>query len=187
MKNYIIIPGSANTPYENWYQWAKEELEKQGFNVCVPYLPQGEFQNYKVWAKIITSYIKSGVINKNTTIIAHDVACVFITRLLIETKTSIAGIIAISPFNIITGMEEDKLNKSFIVKNDKLKKIDRYVKFYHAIIADNDPYITEDVFNKFCEATGAKKHEVVGAGHFNGKVKTFNELIELIDDINKII
>ena len=186
MKNYVIIPGSGKTPFDGWYNWAEEQLKNKGYNVCVPYLAQGEFQNYKVWAKIILSYVKSGVINKNTTIIAHDVSCVFITRVLAESKTNISGIIAVSPFNTILGMEEDKLNKSFITKNEKLTKIGKFVKFYHAFISDNDPIVNEETFNKFCEITGAKRHEVVGAGHFDEK-KPFPELVDLIDNINKII
>jgi len=187
MKNYVIIPGSSSTPYDNWYQGVKTELENKGFNVCVPYLPQGDFQNYKNWAKIVMAYVRAGVINKNTTIIAHDVSCVFITRFLVETKTQVAGIIAVSPFNTMLGMEEDELNKTFITKNDKLKKIERFVKFYHAFNSDNDPVVTNDVFNKFCELTNAKPHEVAGAGHFTTGLKTFKDLLELIDNINKIV
>ena len=189
MKNYVIIPGSGATPFDNWYRWAQKELEEKGFNVCIPYLGQGEFQNYKTWAKLIGAYVKAGIIGKNTTIIAHDVACVFITRFLIENKVSVDGVIAVSPFNTILGMEDDKLNKSFITKNDKLAKIDRFVKFYHAFISDNDPVVSEDIFEKFCELTGAKKHIVVGAGHFaeNISSKGFKDLIDLVDNINKII
>lgn len=189
MKNYIIIPGSGSTPFDNWYHWAQQELENKGFNVVVPYLGQGEFQNYKTWSKIIGAYVKAGIIGKQTTIIAHDVACVFITRFLVENKVSVDGVITVSPFNTILGMEDDKLNKSFITKNDKLKKVERFVKFYHAFISDNDPIVSEDVFEKFCETVGAKKHVVGGAGHFSGEncKGGFKDLIDLIDNINKII
>ena len=189
MKNYIILSGSANTPYDNWYKWVKDEIETKGFNACVPYLPQGEYCNYKAWEKILIAYKNAGMIGKETTIICHDVSCVFATRFIIQNKIQIEGIIAVAPFNTMLGMEQDQLNKSFIIRTDKLQKIERFVKFYHCMCSSNDPFVSDEIFDNFCESVGAKKHEIEGAGHFDaesGYVK-FPELITLIDNINKII
>ena len=186
MKNYVILTASAKTPYDYWYREAKQRIEEKGFEVCVPYLPQNEHQNYKAWARVILAYFKAGVINKETTIIAHDVACVFITRLLVENKLSVSGIIAVSPFNTILGMDNDNLNKSFITRYEKLQKVERFVKFYHVFTSDNDPIVSSEETTKFCESVNAKTHEVGNAGHFT-EIEKFDELISLIDNINEII
>ena len=189
MKNYVIIPSAINTVYDNWFSWFKTELENKGFNVCVPYMPQGEFCNYKNWEKVLASYKKIGLINKETTIICYDISCVFATRFIVKTKTNIEGIIGVCPFNTMVGIEQDKLNKSFICKNEILQKVSRFVKFYHTVISDNDSIISEEDYTKFCNAVGAKSHTISGAGHFDSEAgyTKFPELVSLIDNINKII
>lgn len=189
MKNYIILSASDCTPFDNWYGWVKDNLDAKGFNVCVPYLPQGEFCSYKAWEKVMLSYYKVGMLTKQTTIICHDISCVFAVRFLVRNKIEVAGVVAISPFNTMLGIEQDELNKTFICKNDILEKVEKYVKFFHCLNSDNDPVVSDEANKTFCELTGAKVHEIKKAGHFNTEsgYNSFEELISLIDNINKII
>lgn len=189
MKNYIIMASANCTPFDNWFLWLKTELNNKGFNVCVPYMPQGEFCNYKNWEKVMCAYAKAGMLNKETTIVCHDISCAFATRFIVKNKIAVEGIIAVSPFNSMLGAEIDELNKTFISKKETLEKVGRFVKFYHSFCSDNDPVISEVDRDEFNKLTGAKVHQINGAGHFDagsGYLK-FPEIVELIDNINKII
>lgn len=189
MKNYIILPGTGDTPYDNWFEWLKTELENQGFNVCVPYMPQDEFCNYKNWEKVMRALVISGVVGRETTFVCHDISATFITRFLVKNRVNVEGVIAVSPFNKMLGVECDNLNKTFVTKKDTLSKIYRFVKFYHVFVSTNDPIISDADCDEFNKITNAKVHKVTGAGHFDaasGYLK-FPEIIELIDNINRII
>lgn len=189
MKNYFIIAGAGDTPFDNWYNSVRVELINRGFNVVVPFMPNGDFSNYKAWERVLNSYVRIGQINKQTTIIAHDSACAFVGKFIAKNHVNINGIIAVSPFNTMLGAAVDKLTKSFICKNEILAKTEKYVKFYHAITSTNDPVIADAVFDKFIEVTGAKPHKIEAAGHFSTEsgYNTFPELVSLIEEINKIV
>ncbi|MBQ7579076.1 MAG: alpha/beta hydrolase [Clostridia bacterium] len=189
MKNYVIIPGSNNSPYDNWYKSVYEGLKEKGYNTLVLFMPQENEHNYKAWEKIFKAYKKAGVINKHTTIICHDISTMFIAKAVVKTKTQISGIISVGILNTILGTEEDKLNKTFIVPNKILEKTINYLKFYHIIASSNDPFIETEDAQKMAELSGAKLHIIENAGHFTAEdgYTKFSELLNIIESINEII
>lgn len=40
-KNCIIVHGSFSNPFQNWFSWLHDELEKDNYNVYVPQFPVG--------------------------------------------------------------------------------------------------------------------------------------------------
>jgi len=189
MKNYVIIPGGGNSPYDNWYKSVYEDLKQKGFSAIVLFMPQEENHNYKAWEKVFKAYKKAGVINKQTTIICHDIACMFAAKAVVKTKTQISGIISVGLINSIVGTNEDVLNKTFIVPNKILEKTISYLKFYHIVASSSDPFVPADEVKALAEMCGAKLHVIENAGHFeteDGYTK-FSELLNIIDNINEII
>ena len=189
MKNYVIIPGSGNSPYDNWYKAVYEGLKAKGFDAIVLYMPQDANHNYKAWEQVFKAYKKAGVINKQTTIICHDISCMFIAKVVVKTKTQISGVVAVSPLNSAVGQEQDNLNKSFIVPDKILAKTINNLKFYHIIASSSDPFMTQDETKALAELCGAKLHTIKNAGHFSAEdgYTSFGELLNIIDSINEII
>ena len=83
MENYFIIHGSFGTPYSNWFGWLHDFLSSDGKQIYVPDFPKGVgYQNYDNWTKLLKTYVDIGLINESTTIIAHSIAPVFISKFL---------------------------------------------------------------------------------------------------------
>jgi len=79
--NYFIIHGSFGSPYSNWFGWLADFISADGKQVYVPDFPIGvRFQNYENWSKLLKYYLETGLINQNTTIVAHSIAPVFVCK-----------------------------------------------------------------------------------------------------------
>ena len=84
-ENYFIIHGSFGNPFGNWFSWLHDFIESEGKEVYVPHFPIGVgYQNFENWSNLLKTYLDLGLINENTTIIAHSSAPVFISKFLIQ-------------------------------------------------------------------------------------------------------
>ncbi len=55
-----------------------------------------------------------GLINEKTVLIGHSLAPVFICKFLIGNKVKVSGVISVSRFNELLGIDLDEINKTFI-------------------------------------------------------------------------
>ncbi len=53
MKRAVILHGTNASPGENWFPWIKEKLEKAGYKVWVPLLPNNNTPNSKVYNDVL--------------------------------------------------------------------------------------------------------------------------------------
>lgn len=180
--NYFILHGSLGNPYENWFPWLQEQLNKQGKEVIVPSFPINEYQNYENWSNIMKQYWNMGLIQEDTIFIAHSLGPVFIAKFLIENQIKVKGIIAVSGFDKLLGLELDEVNKTFLLEKQELEKISEYTKFVYCLYSDNDPYISMEELEDFAIRTKAEKCKITGAGHFNTSsgYTVFPQLLEII-------
>ena len=89
-ENYFIIHGSFGSPFGNWFSWLQDFISSDGKQVYVPQFPIGVgYQNYENWSKLLKYYLDLGLVNENTTIIAHSIAPVFISKFLTENKIKV--------------------------------------------------------------------------------------------------
>lgn len=49
MKNVLILHGAGETPQSFWYPWLQTELEKKGYKVTIPQLPDAEDPRLNKW------------------------------------------------------------------------------------------------------------------------------------------
>ena len=86
MENYFIIHGS----FGNWFGWLHDFIASENKDVYVPDFPVGVgVQNYDNWSNLLKCYLAVDLINENTTIIAHSIAPVFISKFLVENKVKV--------------------------------------------------------------------------------------------------
>lgn len=69
MKNVYIIHGWEGSPKEYLHQWLKNQLEKRGFKVVVPKMPDPSAPRIKAWINKIKSLKKNLelILSLNTT------------------------------------------------------------------------------------------------------------------------
>ena len=183
MDNYFIIHGSFGSPYSNWFSWLHDFIQDDGKEVYVPDFPIGVGkQNYENWSNLLKVYLGLGLINENTTIIAHSIAPVFVSKFIIENKIKVKKLIFVCGFNNYLGIndEYDNVNGSMYLVN--LEEIKQYAKEIICFYSDNDPYVKYEVEKEFADTVSTEQIVLEGAGHINSEsgYDAFEEIVSYI-------
>ena len=183
MINYLLIHGSFGSPFSNWLPWLRTELENKNLEVYTPDFPIGvDYQNYNNWSNLLKTYVTAGILNENTTIIAHSIAPVFICKFLIENKVKVKKLIFVCGFNNYLGVNEeyDTVNKSMYF--DNLEDIKQYASEIVCFYSDNDPYVKYEVEKDFADKIATKQILIPKAGHINSEsgYDTFEEIVSYL-------
>ena len=151
-ENYFIIHGSFGSPFGNWFSWLQDFISSDRKQVYVPQFPIGVgYQNYENWSKLLKYYLDLGLVNENTTIIAHSIAPVFISKFLTENKIKVKKLIFVCGFNNYLGINEeyDNVNKSMYF--DNLHVVKQYADEIICFYSDNDPYVKYEIEKEFAD------------------------------------
>ena len=183
MDNYFIIHGSFGSPYSNWFGWLHEFIETEGKQVYVPDIPTGVgYQNYKNWSALLRNYLDLGLISENTTIIAHSIAPVFISKFLTENEIKVKKLIFVCGFNNYLGIndEYDAVNESMYFNN--LEDVKKYSKEIICFYSDNDPYVKYDVEKDFADKVATEQIILPKGGHINAEsgYDTFEDIVSYL-------
>ena len=182
-ENYFIIHGSFGSPFVNWLPWLRKELRKRGKEVYTPDFPTGVgFQNYDNWNKLLKVYLDAGLITEGTTIFAHSIAPVFISKFLIEHQVHVKKLVFVCGFNNYTGIDEeyDSVNCGMFLNN--LSDITEYCSDIICLYSDNDPYVSFEAEKAFADTIATKQEVIKGGGHLNSE-SGYRELPKLLDYI----
>ena len=183
MENYFIIHGSFGSPYSNWFSWLHDFIQEDGKQVYVPDFPIGVgYQNYSNWSKLLKNYLELGLINENTTIIAHSIAPIFISKFLVENRVKVKKLIFVCGFNNYLGINEeyDNVNKSMYF--DNLEDIKKYCDDIVCYYSNNDPYVKYEVEKEFADTIATKQILINNGGHLNTEsgYSEFSDLLKYI-------
>lgn len=193
--NYVIIHGTFGHPGENWFPWLAEQialLDETGVtqreDILTPHFPSSSSADYDSWKSILMGYVDSGIINKKTIFICHSLGPLFVSRVLIEEKIKVKGMISVeAAANHLMGNENfDKINKTFFVPSwEYLNKVKKYISFNYCFYTDNDPHIPYNILQEYIKHASTKAFFIPGAGHFNtaSGYSQFPQILELIKDI----
>ncbi len=182
-ENYFIIHGSFSSPYSNWFSWLHDFIESEEKEVYVPDFPIGVgYQNFENWSKLLKTYLDLGLINENTTIIAHSSAPVFISKFLIKNNIKVKKLIFVSGFNNYLGInyEYDSVNESMYF--DNLEDVKQHASEIICFYSDNDPYVKYEAEKEFADTVATQKILMPGAGHINAEsgYDTFEEIVSYL-------
>ncbi len=182
-ENYFLIHGSFGSPFVNWLPWLRKELRNRSKEVYTPDFPTGVgFQNFENWSKLLKVYLDAGLITEKTTIFAHSIAPVFVSKFLVENNVKVKKLVFVCGFNNYLGIDKeyDSVNKGMYLKNlpDVKKYCDEIICFY----TDNDPYVKFEVEKEFADAIATKQKVIAGGGHLNSEshYREFPELLEYV-------
>ena len=181
--NYFVIHGSFGSPFVNWLPWLRKELRKRGKEVYTPDFPIGVgFQNYDNWNKLLKVYLDAGLIAEGTTIFAHSIAPVFISKFLIEHQVHVKRLVFVCGFNnyISTDNDYDSVNRGMYL--DNLAELKQYCDEVICIYSDNDPHVSFDLEKAFADTIATKQEVIKGGGHLNSE-SGYREFPKLLDYI----
>ena len=170
MENYFIIHGSFGSPFVNWFSWLYDFLSIDGKQVYVPQFPIGVgYQNYENWSKLLKYYLDLKLINENTTIIAHSIAPIFVSKFLVENKIKVKKLGFVCGFNNYLGInqEYDIVNKTMYF--DKLKDVKHLANEIICFYSDNDPYVKYAAEKEFADIIATEQICIPNAGHINSE------------------
>ncbi len=180
MSNYFIIHGSFSSPYSNWIRWLHDFIESDGNEVYVPDFPIGvKYQNYDNWSKLLKYYMDLGLINKDTVIIGHSIAPIFISKFLVENKVKVKKLIFVCGFNNYFGINEEYDTVNGTMYFDNLQDVKQYADKIICFYSDNDPYVKYEAEKEFANTIGTENILIPNAGHINSEsgYDTFEDIV----------
>ena len=148
MKNAILLHGSSCTPDSYWLPSIKKCLEKKGYSVWVPQLPNPAVPNLKQQLPLV---LKNGNFNGETILIGHSSGCPLILSVLEKIEVRIHQSILVAGYARKLGKEEKHLLKkqgndaeSILQEKYDWDRIKQNVTELIFINSDNDPWGCDD-------------------------------------------
>jgi len=79
IKRFVLIVGRGATPESNFYPWLKQQLEKRGYDVQIPAIPNGKIASDDEQTDFVIANVK---LDSETAVIGHSFGGVIALRLL---------------------------------------------------------------------------------------------------------
>jgi predicted alpha/beta hydrolase family esterase len=187
MKRAVILHGTDGNPDINWLPWAKAELEKRGYEVFVPLLPQNHTPNREVYGEFIGA---SSWDFTNNLLIGHSSGATTVLNLLSsDWFPKVKATILVGTF-----LNEDLLNSAewyqpgqfdnlFPKDNFDPELLRRKAEKFFFIHGNDDPYCSLDDAKNLCEAVGGEITIVQQGLHLSSNRKELPELIPILEKL----
>lgn len=174
-KRVIIVHGWEKGPESDWFPWAKKELEKLGYEVSVPEMPDTDAPKIEAWVSKLQEV--AGEVDENTILIGHSIGCQTILRFLerlpegqMVNKVICAGGWFSLTEEAVPTDEEKEIAKPWLETPINFKKVKKMANSFVAIFSDNDPYVPLENSEIFKEKLGSEVVIEHHQGHFNEEV-----------------
>ncbi len=138
MKNASIFHGTGGNPTLFWTPYIKDNLEKIGYSVWVPQLPDADNPTIKNW---LTYSINNGHYDSESLIIGHSAGCPLILSILENINVKITLAVFVSGF--ITNLTKDE-SDPILQESYDWEKIKSHCEKFIFINSDNDPWGCND-------------------------------------------
>lgn len=181
-KRIFLIHGWGGSPFEGWRPWLKKELEKKGYLVIVPSMPNPMFPKLEEWVGHLDKVV--GELDENCYFVGHSLGCITILKYfeLISFKKA-GGAILVAGFATSLGIP---VIENFTKKELDFEKVKKSCKKFIAIHSDNDLFVGLYHADHFEEKLGAKIIIKEKHGHFSS-ADGFVELPVVLEEIEKLI
>jgi hypothetical protein len=143
MKNAVILQGAGATQESFWLPYVKRELEKRGYEVWLPQLPDDDDPDIK---KTLPFVLKNGKFKNETVIIAHSAGCPLTLSILENISVKIRHAILVAGY--ATPLPPPAADKA-LQEEYNWKKIKEHVEDIVFINSDNDPWGCNDKQGKY--------------------------------------
>ncbi|KKT82199.1 MAG: hypothetical protein A3B99_03575 [Candidatus Yanofskybacteria bacterium RIFCSPHIGHO2_02_FULL_44_12b] len=182
MKNVVILHGTSETKESFWFPWLTKELEKRGYAVSLPPLPNPDTPDLKDW---LPTALKENYTSK-TVLIGHSAGGPLGLSVLENIDVKIKQAIIVAGYARPKG--KDKEPEKILQNSYDWQKIKNNVEEIIFINSDNDPWGCNDEEGRYMLNQIGKGKLVIpkGEGHmgsdtFNQPYKEFPLLLRLIE------
>ena len=180
MKRVFIVHRWNANPKSDWYVHCREELEKKGFIVSVPRMPNTRKPALSEWLPFLRKTI--GAPTGNTFLVGHSAGVATILRYLETLKKGekIGGCVLVAGWTDNLGYKQ---LTSFVSKPFNWKKIRSHCKSFVVIDSDNDPYVKLYHGKAFEKRLKAKLITERGKGHLDddSRIKKLPSVVKHVE------
>jgi len=184
-KRAFIIHGWDGYPDEGWFPWLKTELERNGFQVHVPAMPESAEPKIEAWISHLSKIV--GEVDENTYFVGHSIGCQTILRYLesLPADKKVGGATFVAGWFTLMNLktdEEKEIAKPWLETPIDFAKVKQHTKKFFAVFSDNDDVVPQENKKLFEERLDAKTAIEHGKGHFSGgdEVKELPVILEAI-------
>ncbi|MEK7175917.1 MAG: alpha/beta hydrolase [Patescibacteria group bacterium] len=169
MKKVYIIHGWGESPDEPLHKWFASQLEKEGFEVQVPAMPNTDEPKIETWVPFLQELVDMP--DLNTFFIGHSIGCQAILRFLetLPEDTKIGGAVFIAGWYNVRNLETEeewKIVRPWVDTPGDDEKVKRVVNRAVVILSDNDPFVAPENQESWKKKIGATIIIEHGKGHF---------------------
>lgn len=184
MKRAVIVHCWGGSSTYAWYPWAKTQLEKLGFEVTVPDMPDPDPPILATWLPHLKRVI--GEPDEELALIGHSIGTVTIMRYLesLPDDQRVGKVILVAGFTDQLGFRE--LENFFETRLDYPRIKSKTKNGIVAIQSDNDPFVSAQYGERLKEELHAKLIIKHSANHMSGAVdgeESCTELPEVVENI----
>lgn len=185
MKKAVLLHGTDGSPDASWLPWLRVELEKKGFNVWVPLLPENHTPNRERYESFLH---KSGWDFSENLLIGHSSGATTALNLLMsEWFPKVRKTILVGTFlneRLLPGIEwyepgqfDDLFPKNGFDTGAIRKKSDHF-SFIHG---DNDGYCALEDTKEFAEQVNGDLVVVQNGRHLSSNRTELPEILPLLE------
>ena len=183
MKRVFIVHRWSGNPEADWYPWLKGELQKAGFEVHVPKMPDTDKPVIEAWVGALAAEV--GAVDAETYFVGHSIGCQTIMRFLERQNARAGGAVLVAGWVNLANLEDaetKEIAEPWIETSINFGKVQGVCKIA-VFLSDADPYDCYDE-NKdtFERNLGANVITVRGAGHFT-EADGWSEAPSVFDEI----
>ena len=182
-KRVIIVHGWGGSPETDFLPWAKEELQKKGYDVTTPVMPETDYPKMEKWVPHLAQVI--GEPRETDILIGHSMGCQAILRFLagLDEGRKVGKVILVAGFGpFLKGLtsKEQIVTQPWIDTLLDLDRVKDQANSFVAIFSDNDPFVPLEENKKiFVEKLGAQVLVEHNKGHFNDMPQECPDLLKL--------
>lgn len=183
MKRVIIVHRWEGGSHDDWRPWLKSELEKLGYEVLVPDMPDTNVPVIDKWVHKLREIV--GTPDSNTYFVGHSIGCQTILRYLETVNTPVGGAVFVAGWFNLDNMEDGEVKeiaRPWIEISIDLDKVKSILPVATLIISENDPYgCLEENKQRFSEVM-TKGIVIPNAGHFTTE-DGYTEIPLVVDEL----
>ncbi len=189
MRRIIIVHRWDGNAESDWYPWLRLELEKLGFEVIIPTMPDTSVPVIENWVHALAEAV--GTSHEKTYLIGHSIGCQTILRFLdrFELRGNIGGAIFVAGWFGLDNLESPEvatIAEPWLKTPIDLAKVRDALTRSSLLISDNDPYGCFELNKQKFAALNSEIITLPGAGHFT-KDEGYTKCQPILDELIKIL